>query len=70
MSTSSASIMPLVMRSRPFCRPKLHTMKPASTTTSVQMAISPGEDRRLPKTALTASVAMPLEKVPVRNLKK
>ena len=30
----------------------------------------PGEDRRLPKTALTASVAMPWEKVPVRNLKK
>ena len=43
--------MTFVTRSRPFCRPKLQTRKPATTTTSVQNAISPGVREHLAEDA-------------------
>ena len=61
--------MTLVMRSRPFCRPKLHTRKPASTVAAIHRVISPGLANMAPNTPSTASEAIPL-KVPEANLKK
>ena len=61
--------MTLVMRSSPFCRPKLHTRKPASTVTAIHSAISPGLASMAPNTPSTASQAIAL-KVPEANLKK
>ena len=51
--------MTFVTRSRPFCRPKEQTRKPATTTTSAQSAISPGEESIAPKALATSSVLMP-----------
>ena len=70
MSTSRQSIMTFVTRSRPFCRPKEQTRKPATTTTSAQSAISPGEESIAPKALATSSVLMPEWNAPVRNLPK
>ena len=44
MSASSASIMTLVMRSKPFCTPKLQIKKPATTTMTMKIVISPGDE--------------------------
>jgi len=44
MRASRAIIMTLVMRSRPFCTPKLQTKKPITTTMTIKMVISPGEE--------------------------
>ena len=70
ISASSASIMNFDMRSRPLLRPKLHTIKPTTTTSSVHSAISPGDERSAVNTELLASADMPLPKTPVMNLPK
>lgn len=62
--------MILEMRSKPLRSPKLHTTKPNSTTISVQIAISPGEDKSVPNTPLTASAVMPSVNAPVRKRPK
>ena len=49
---------------------KWHTTKPNSTTISVQIAISPGEDKSVPNTPLTASAVMPSVNAPVRKRPK
>ena len=69
MSSSSADIMNFEMRSKPFCRPKLQTMKPAATVTPIHKSISPGLSFRASNTPFTAAASIP-SKVPVRNLKK
>ena len=42
MRASRAIIIHLLIRSRPFCSPKLTTAKPATTTSTMQMPISAG----------------------------
>ena len=66
---SSASIIHLEMRSRPFCRPMLHTAKPKMTVTAIQGPTSKGLASISLNTPPTAWVSSPA-KVPVRNLKK
>ena len=62
--------MILEMRSKPLRSPKLHTRKPNSTTISVQIAISPGEDKSVPNTPLTASAVISAVKAPVKKRPK
>ena len=62
--------MILEMRSKPLRSPKLHTTKPNNTTISVQIAISPGEDKSVPNTPLTVSAVMPSVNAPVRKRPK
>ena len=62
-------IIHLLIRSRPFCRPKLHTAKPATTMRTIHSAISAGLASILVHTASTSAGAMPL-KVPAANLKQ
>ncbi len=69
ISTSRQIIIHLLIRSRPFCRPKLHTMKPATTVMIIHRAISPGLASMLVQTASTSAGCIPL-KVPVANLKQ
>ena len=54
----------LLTRSMPFCRPKLVTTAPNTTTTARQTIISPGLESMLPKTASTPLASMP-SKAPV-----
>ena len=61
--------MTLVIRSRPFCKPKLQTAKPASTVIIIQQDISQGLARIASNTPSTAPPLSP-EKVPAANLKK
>ena len=67
---SSASIITFVTRSRPFCRPKLHTISPATTTISVNSAMEPGLLSMVPNIPEISSVLIPAWKLPVRNLQK
>ena len=67
ISTSRQIIIHLLIRSRPFCRPKLHTRKPATTVMIIHRAISPGLACILVQTESTSAGVMPL-KVPVANL--
>ena len=69
MSSSRAAIIHLLIRSRPFCMPKLHTRKPASTVRAIQMLISTGSASMAENTPSTAETSMPL-KAPPANLKK
>ncbi len=64
MTPSRQIIMTLVMRSTPFCRPKLHTKKPMTTTASIQPTISEGLASMAPNTPATPSGSSPA-KVPV-----
>lgn len=50
MTPSRAIIITFVIRSTPFCRPKLHTKKPMTTTASIQPTISEGLASMVPKT--------------------
>ena len=70
MSASSASIIILLTRSRPFCRPSEQTRKPTITTSSVHIAISPVFESIAPNSAVTEAVSIPAWKLPVRNLPK
>ena len=67
MTPSRQIIMILVMRSTPFCRPKLHTKKPMTMTASIQPTISEGFASMVPNTPPTPSGSSPL-KVPVAIL--
>ena len=69
ISTSSADIITLEMRSRPFCSPKLHTMKPATTISTIHSSISPGLAFMASNTPLMAAVSSP-SKVPETDLTK
>ena len=60
--------MTFVMRSTPFCRPRLHTRKPMTTTSSIQPTISPGSASMPENTLETPWVSSPAN-VPVANLK-
>ncbi len=62
-------IIHFVIRSRPFCRPKLTTKKPASTVRTIHAAISTGSASMAENTPSTASEARP-SKAPPANLKK
>ena len=61
--------MTFVTRSRPFCRPKLHTTKPPITVRAIQSVISAGEASMAANTPSTASGVRP-EKRPEANLTK
>ena len=70
ISASSASIMTLLTRSNPFCKPNEQIRKPATTTSSVQSVISPGFESIAPNSPTTDSVSIPAWNAPVRNLPK
>ena len=57
--TSSAIIMTLVTRSRPFCRPLAQTRMPNATTKIIQNAMTPGSASISPKAFVTCSVLRP-----------
>ena len=69
MRVKSPSIIHFVIRSRPFCRPKLTTKKPASTVRTIQTVISTGSASMAENTPSTAPAAKP-SKAPPANLKK
>ena len=64
MTPSKAIIITFVIRSTPFCRPRLQTKKPMTTTASIQPTISEGLASMVPKTPATPSGSSPT-KVPV-----
>ena len=59
MMTSSAIIMTLVTRSRPFCRPLAQTRMPNATTKTIQNAITPGSASISLKAFVTCPVLRP-----------
>ena len=59
ISASSASIITFETRSSPFCRPKLQSRNPLTTTATARTPISTGEDRSAPNMEETVSVSIP-----------
>ena len=60
MMTNSALIMTFVMRSTPFCRPRLQISTPSTTTMAMYTSISPGLASSALKIWLLCSAVTPV----------
>ena len=60
ITTNSVAIMTFVIRSTPFCRPKLHTKKPITTATTIHPISHAGFSNMPLKAAPVKAASAPL----------